>query len=156
MSNADIPRTTSPIKVSLAGFFCPGSLSRYKRSRRDTFSFSGTSGTKKVPHGTGPIFQGPIKNQYFLAAGNNTCKWKHCNILHLILHLCYLSRMAYVCSKCTKSFTQMRNFTRHMKTTHLGKAFKCQECDKSFTRMDALIRHDRNISSWSPTHAISA
>ena len=49
--------------------------------------------------------------------------------------------MAYVCSTCSKSFTQMTNLTRHVKTTHLGKTFKYQECDRSFTRMDALIHH---------------
>ena len=41
MSNEDIPQTTSLMKVSRAGLFCPATPARDKMSLRDTFSFTG-------------------------------------------------------------------------------------------------------------------
>ena len=52
--------------------------------------------------------------------------------------------MGYSCKTCSKTFTQLRNLTRHEKIIHGGKKpFVCDQCNESFTRIDALKRHQK-------------
>ena len=52
--------------------------------------------------------------------------------------------MDYSCKTCSKTFTQLRNLTRHEKIIYGGKKpFVCDQCNESFTRIDALKRHQK-------------
>ncbi|XP_028419265.1 PR domain zinc finger protein 10-like [Dendronephthya gigantea] len=55
--------------------------------------------------------------------------------------------MDYTCKVCSKKFTQLRNLTRHEKTTHGEEKFVCEHCDESFKRKDAVKRHERHHQS---------
>ena len=46
------------------------------------------------------------------------------------------------CDSCGKSFTQLGDLKKHMKTIHEGQRnYKCESCGKSFTRSDHLKTH---------------
>ena len=49
--------------------------------------------------------------------------------------------MDYSCKTCSKTFTKLRNLTRHERSIHGKKEFSCDHCSKSFTRKDDLKRH---------------
>lgn len=53
----------------------------------------------------------------------------------------------YVCSVCSKAFTQINGLRQH-EFCHFGgeKAFQCITCGKKFTRKDSMVRHCRRAN----------
>ena len=49
--------------------------------------------------------------------------------------------MSHVCPICGKSFSLLRNLTRHVKSIHEGKNHECPTCKKTFTRKSYLTTH---------------
>ncbi|MBM3892866.1 C2H2-type zinc finger protein [Candidatus Dependentiae bacterium] len=72
----------------------------------------------------------------------DSCKYKTYKKSDMTIHQrTHSNQKPFKCDECSKSFSDQRNFRRHV-DIHVGKKpFTCNECSASFTRKNHLVIH---------------